>query len=441
MAPIPGGPEDHTPPKLVKVTPDSNAVNFHGDAVDFQFDEVVNDRSGPTQDLNGLFLISPRDGDPRISWHRSRIDVQPHGKWRANTAYAVTMLPGLADLSGNLTKSKFTVVFTTGPVMPRFGILGRVFDWSAQRVAPNAIVEAVSHIDSTATQKADSVVYFAVADSTGQFDVGPLATGRYAVVAFVDKNHNLRRDIGELWDSTVVNVAATQPYVEMLAAQRDTIGPHIASAEEQDSVTIRVTFDKPLSPDVPVDTANFLAVTGDSAHLTILQARTLARYTADIAKEKADSARVADSLAAVRDTSKRKAAAAKPAPAAPAPATKPEEPKPSKPAPATVVVLNLALGSKLPPLKQIRVTATDMVNLLGYKATSARVFATAKADTAKTKAPADTSALHRAKLPPDTSKTPRPKLPPDTSKTARPKLPPDTSNTTRPKPKGGGVRP
>ncbi|MDE3216647.1 MAG: hypothetical protein KGO03_09625, partial [Gemmatimonadota bacterium] len=72
-------------------------------------------------------------------------------------------------------------------------------------------------------------------------------------------------------------------------------------------------------------------------------------------------------------------------------------PKPSKPAPANVVVLRLAPGAKLLPLTQYRVTATDLVNLMGYKGTSTRVFATpkapAKADTTKTKgaAPRDTS--------------------------------------------------
>jgi hypothetical protein len=75
----------------------------------------------------------------------------------------------------------------------------------------------------------------------------------------------------------------------------------------------------------------------------------------------------------------------------------------------------------LPPQKQIRVTATDIVNLLGYKRGSTRVFATPKppekSDTTKAKLPADTS---RARAPGDSAKV---KLPPDTSRTAAPKKP------------------
>jgi len=401
MAPVPGGPEDHTPPKLVRVTPDTNAVNFHGDAVDFRFDDVVSDRSGPTQDLNGLFLISPSDGAPRINWHRDHIDVRPRGRWRPNTAYRVTMLPGLADLSNNITKYTYSFVFSTGPTIPPFGILGRVFDWSAQRIAPNAMVEAIRRIDSTATQRADSIVYVDVADSTGQFQLGPLDSGTYAVVAYIDPNRNGKRDVGELWDSTLVHVTTTQPYLEMLAAHRDTVGPSIASAEETDSVTIRLTFDKPLSPDAPITPSHFRVVRGDSVPLTIASAQTLAAYEAAVEKAKADSAARADSLAALRDTTARRRPAPRPAPSAAADTTSPSALKPSRPAPPLDVVLQLAPDSKLPPLTQIRVTATDLVNLLGYKGTSMRVFATpkpapppdtTKSDTSKVRVPHDTSA-------------------------------------------------
>ncbi len=410
MAPVPGGPEDHTPPKIVRVTPDTNAVNVHDDAVDFRFDGVVSDRSGPSQDLNGLFLISPRDGPPRIDWHRDRISVRPQGHWRPNTAYRVTMLPGLADLSNNVTKYTYSFVFSTGPTIPPYGILGRVFDWGAQRIAPRALVEAIRHIDSTATHRADSLVYEDIADSTGQFQLGPLDSGTYAVVAFIDPNHNAKRDVGELWDSTLVHVTTTQPYLEMLAAHRDTIGPSMTTVAMLDSVTIQLSFDKPLSPEASIDPSHFRVVTGDSVPLTVVATHTLADYQAAVAKATADSIARADSLAALRDTTKRVRRPAPAQPAAPiAPSTAPSALKPSRPAPATDLVLQLAPESKLPPLKQIRVTATDLVNLLGYKGNSVRVFA-----------------------------TPKPAAPPDTSKV---RVPPDTSGARPAAKKTGGGRP
>ncbi|HVZ77340.1 MAG TPA: Ig-like domain-containing protein [Gemmatimonadaceae bacterium] len=366
----PGGPDDHTPPKLLATTPDSGAVNVKAKSVIFKFDEVVSDRSGPTQDLNGLFLISPRDGAPRISWHRDRIEVRGHGDFRPNTAYTVTLLPGLADLASNLTKASRTIVFSTGPTFPRFGALGRVFDWSAERVAAGAVVEAIAHPDST--------TYITTADSTGQFHLGPFGPGTYTLRAFIDQNKNLTQDVGELWDTLHVEITDTQPYVELLAAKRDTFPARMSSVAQDDSTTIRLTFDKPLSPDQVFTPANFRVVRADSTPLKIVWARTLAVFEADRAKAHDDSVRVADSLAALKDTSKR---AAKPPAPAPTPSLEPKAPpppKPSKPAPPTVIVLRLDPATHLETGKQYRVTATGVLNLLGYKGDVNRVLSIPK---------------------------------------------------------------
>ncbi len=175
--PPPGGPEDHEPPVLITVTPDSGQVNVHPKEVEFQFDETVSGHpSAGVTSLDQLFLISPRNGDVQASWHRGRITVKPEKGFRPNTAYRVTMLPGLADLRGNVRHTGATVVFSTGPTFPAFGIIGRVFDWNLQRPAGGAYVEAISHPDTT-------VAYVASADTTGAFDIGPLPAGTYTVRA------------------------------------------------------------------------------------------------------------------------------------------------------------------------------------------------------------------------------------------------------------------
>src|SRR5437667_83613 len=115
-------------------SPVSGATNVALKQVEFRFDEVVSDRptAGKTE-LDQLFLVSPFDGSPRVYWHRNHIDVRPRKGFRANTAYAVTLLPGLADLRGNVLKEPRTIVFSTGAELPRFGIVGRVFDWAIER--------------------------------------------------------------------------------------------------------------------------------------------------------------------------------------------------------------------------------------------------------------------------------------------------------------------
>ena len=96
--------------------------------------------------------------------------MRPTNGFRPNTAYRVTMLPGLVDLRGNVRKDDDDDRVLDGPTFPAFSIPGRVFDWAAQRPATGAYIEAISRDDT-------SVVYLAATDTAGQFDVGPLPRG------------------------------------------------------------------------------------------------------------------------------------------------------------------------------------------------------------------------------------------------------------------------
>ena len=81
----PGGPPDKVPPKLLKTSPDSNGRNVSEKEVNLQYDEVLSERPGGASSLDALVLISPRDGAPRVGWHRTRISVRGHKDWKPNT--------------------------------------------------------------------------------------------------------------------------------------------------------------------------------------------------------------------------------------------------------------------------------------------------------------------------------------------------------------------
>src|SRR3954465_13946557 len=125
----PGGPIDIAAPEVVSINPDSGTVGVRPKAVIFHFDDVVSERPPSVPTLADLFLISPRDGIPDVSWHRDAISVKPPHGWRANTAYSVIMLRGLADIRGNVRNTGATTFFSTGPTIPRTRVAGVVFDW------------------------------------------------------------------------------------------------------------------------------------------------------------------------------------------------------------------------------------------------------------------------------------------------------------------------
>jgi hypothetical protein len=360
-APPPGGPEDHAPPRLVRVTPDTNAVNVDARHVSFYFDETINDRGSGAQEVGSFFLVSPSNGSADVSWHRSRIDVRPHEGFRANTAYTVTLLPGLSDLRNNVMRAGASVVFSTGPTIPTGQIAGTAFDWLAERPAVHALVQAVTP---------DSVTYLAQSDSVGHFVVGPLPPGSYLVRAIVDQNNNRALDRNEPFDSLRVTVPQRAP-AELRTIARDTLPPRILSVAVSDSVTLRVTFDRYLDPTSPPGAAAFRLVGADSAAVPVTAAltpREEQRQAQAATQARVDSARRADSLAG-KPIPPRPAA-----PATPTPTPAAAAPTPSIPAPPNSLLLRL--GRPLAPSASYRLSVTGARALNGRLGNSERSFAT-----------------------------------------------------------------
>jgi len=367
-SPPPGGPEDKMPPKLVKVSPDTNSVNVRDKVVQFYFDETINDRGAGPQELDNFFLVSPSDGAARLSWHRSRIDISPRHGFRPNTAYMVTMLPGLADLHNNLMKTGATVVFSTGPTIPKLKIEGIAFDWLAGTPV-RAYMEAITP---------DSIVYLSQSDSGGKFTIGPLTEGTYLVRAIIDQNGNRALDRNEAFDTLRVTVPQAGP-IQLLAALRDTLPARMSVPAVADSITVNVPFDRLLDPTQTISTTAFRLVGSDSVEIPIVSALSpleLKRADSVRAKVASDSIRRADSLAGKPITPIVAPSAVAPAPAAPGKAPPPPRPKPNLPSPFMAVTLKL--GRALKPNTDYRLSTTGLRALSGKVQPSERRFSTPK---------------------------------------------------------------
>jgi hypothetical protein len=366
----PGGPPDKEPPKLLQTSPDSNARNVSEKEVNLQYDEVLSERPGGASSLDALVLISPRDGAPRVGWHRSRISVRGHKDWKPNTTYTVDVLPGISDLRGNADKLGHHLVFSTGPEIAGASVSGVVFDWPAGHPAPNALVEAVSHPDST--------IYIDRADSLGRFTISHMPAGSFTVIGWIDGNNNQDLDAHELQDSTSITLKDTAR-VELLAFIHDSIGPHVVSVEVRDSLTLHATFDKPVDPAQALDSAHIMLRAADSSLIStkaIVSAR-------EIDKQRADSTARADSVRARRDTAFRRQYQAQhrlPTDSNAAASLRRSAVlatmKPSKPIPVSDVLISLV--RPLTPGASYRVEAKDIHNLMGVAASSIRTFTVPK---------------------------------------------------------------
>lgn len=341
----PGGPPDVAAPQLIAVAPDTGRTGTKPKEVIFRFDEVVAERPPGVTTLADLFLISPRDGTPDVSWHREEIAVRPRRGWRPNTTYTVTMLRGIADLRGNVRNTGASTFFSTGPSIPRTHVTGRVFDWVAGTPAAGSLVEALVPPDTTHA-------YVAVADSSGQFSLEHLAAGRYMVRAFVDRNRNRGIDPGESWDSVTVDLTDSTA-TELLVFRHDSLPPRIRDVAALDSLSLRVTFDKPVDPQQSLTSANFIVIGPDSATVPIagvgpVPKDTIATPAPSPAVQSRPPARVP------RDTSTK------------------TRPVMSRPAPIASVLIRLE--RPLVPKAVYRIRAIGLRGLLGQSGDSERAY-------------------------------------------------------------------
>jgi len=375
----PGGPEDRNAPRLLRISPDTNAVNARPRNVELRFDEVLNERPSRGGELSNLFLVSPRRGRTEVRWRRSRIEIRPRrGGWLPNTTYTITQLAGVADLRGNADSLEHRYIFSTGAAPAPSFIAGQVFDWVAGRHVPKAYVEAI--------RLPDSLTYSEYADSLGRFVIRHVPPGRYHLVAVVDANNNRVLDRREVYDSATIALTDSVRR-EMLAFVHDSIGPGISQVEPRDSVTLRVTFDRPLHRGDSVSAARFSVKAADSSVVPIARfmlGRAFEQAEADSARARAvrdsiERARVADSIRQANP----QPPAAPPRAVAPPPRRPPgtprdttPPPRPSLPPPETYAVLRL--GQPLAPAASYRVRADSLRSLLGIARSSERVFTTSR---------------------------------------------------------------
>jgi hypothetical protein len=255
----PGGPPDVEAPQLVGIAPDSGRVSVSPRSVIFRFNEVVSERPTGATTLANLFVVSPQHGTPVVSWQRDEIAVRPRRGWRPNTVYSVTMLPGLADLRGNVRREGASTLFATGPVIPATAITGILYDWAAGEPVAAGLVQAIT---------TDSTTYVAYSDSAGAFTLPHLPPGAYEVKGVVDGNRNRALDPREAWDTVTVALTDTAR-VELYTFVRDSIGPRVREVIAPDSLTLGVTFDVPVDSRIPLSPGWITVLGPDSIPLPL----------------------------------------------------------------------------------------------------------------------------------------------------------------------------
>ena len=203
--PPPGGPEDRAPPRLLRVTPDTNAVNVRVEGSDVLLRrDDQRPRHAARRTSTNIFLVSP------LRRHAAReLAPQPHRRPAAQRLPARTPRTRHAA-----ARARPTCAATSMKDGRHDRVLHRADDPDAahhrHRVRlgrrseplPRALIEAVTPGQHRRTSRSPT--------SAGRFAVGPLTPGTYLVRAIIDQNQNRALDRSEPCDTVARDRAAVR---------------------------------------------------------------------------------------------------------------------------------------------------------------------------------------------------------------------------------------
>lgn len=248
----PGGPEDKTPPEVVNTVPSGNATNVSRTSnVEFEFSEKIQDNS-----IEGSIFISPNPGDElEIKVKSNVIQLKFADSLIADVTYSITMGTGIQDLRNNKLKESFTLGFSTGDVLDRKQISGRVFAEKPTEITVGAyFLSEEENIDPGKTKP----IYITQCDAHGNFKLSNLAARKYRLFAIRDRNKNSLYNLGSEQvgiTSSDVDLSTGKEYERNILFRmmtEDTSRVKILSVDQLDRRKLRLRFSQPveLSPDI-----------------------------------------------------------------------------------------------------------------------------------------------------------------------------------------------
>lgn len=185
-----GGPQDITPPRMLKSVPEPDALNVKSPIMEITFDEIVQVES-PFEKV----VISPPQSTPAVIkalGHKVKVEIKDSLK--ENTTYTIDFTDAIKDNNEGNKLEGFNLGFSTGSYIDSLRISGKVVD--AENLNPVAGILVGIHSllhDSALT----SVPFDRISKTNrqGEFTINNIAEGKYRVYALADMGNNYMFDI------------------------------------------------------------------------------------------------------------------------------------------------------------------------------------------------------------------------------------------------------
>ncbi|OGG49838.1 MAG: hypothetical protein A3F84_15785 [Candidatus Handelsmanbacteria bacterium RIFCSPLOWO2_12_FULL_64_10] len=268
QAPPPGGPPDRTPPEVAQTRPAPDATRVAPDSgVRIRFSEAMDRRSAEAS-----FFLSPApQGGLKFRWRKDEMEVLPPGGLHPGRTYLVSVGTGSRDEAGNPLRASFDFAFSTGDLIGRGEIRGRVLSIDKGRSQVYIVAyELTGRGDPDPAS--DAPDYTTQAASDGAFRFPRLSPGRYRAFAFEDRDRDRSCSPGvdplsvPAGDALLTESDAVALLGDLRPALRDTARATLTSARAADRTHVALRFTGPVAG--PLDAA----ISGPSGPLSVLAA-------------------------------------------------------------------------------------------------------------------------------------------------------------------------
>ncbi len=242
-----GGPVDSIPPIVIKTEPDTNATHIQTDRIVLEFSEYVDRRS-----VEESIFLSPYLGQLEFEWSGREVTIIFTDQLRMNTTYVLNIGTDVVDIRArNRMAFGHTLAFSTGDVIDRGIISGRVFDekpegvmlfaYSLNSIKPDTLDPSRSRPD-----------YIMQTGKDGMFTLSNMGWGAYRIFAVRDEYRNLIYDkqvdqFGvTLHDVTISELTPRVGEIWFRLSSEDTAKPFLTNVQPLNRRELRLRFSEPL---------------------------------------------------------------------------------------------------------------------------------------------------------------------------------------------------
>ena len=184
-----GGLYDVDPPKVVKASPDFNALNNKKKKIEIIFDENIKIE----KPMEKVIIAPPQQKFPIIKAQGRKAIVELEDELLPNTTYTIDFTDAIVDNNEGNVLENFSLSFSTGDHIDTLAVSGTVLRAENLEPAQGIYVGVHSNLNDTAFTKLP-FERISRTDSRGKFTIKGVSEGEYKIYALNDLNRSYSYD-------------------------------------------------------------------------------------------------------------------------------------------------------------------------------------------------------------------------------------------------------